>query len=56
MGDDTSEEFIMHKEAGGAPEDARKIHRITNYAVTYEDDDEHTIGRISPQQEELAKV
>ena len=44
MSDDTSEEFIMHKEAGRAPEDAKKIHRVTNYAVTYEDDDEIPLG------------
>lgn len=54
FGDDTSEEFIIHKkEAGLGDEDARKIHKVTNYMVTYEDDDENTIGRSKVDQEDL---
>ncbi|KAH7350619.1 integral membrane protein [Rhexocercosporidium sp. MPI-PUGE-AT-0058] len=54
LGDDTSEEFMMHnKDAGSNEGDAKKIHKVTNYMVTYEDDNESTIGRAKVHQEEL---
>ncbi|KAL2071836.1 hypothetical protein VTL71DRAFT_13071 [Oculimacula yallundae] len=47
-GDDNSEEFIMHdKETTVGIADARGIHKVTDYMVTYEDDDTNTIGRDS---------
>ncbi|CZS92081.1 related to integral membrane protein [Rhynchosporium graminicola] len=56
LGDDNSEEFIFHdKETAMNYTDGKRIHKVTDYTVTYEDDDTNTIGR-GKVQEEVSKV